>query len=203
MFNRFRSFILSAVALACGASPIWAAGGDHPSRMLGGGPPWEAGIQYSFVHTNAPPGGCGCFSMNGGAATLGFDLSENWVAVGEFAAQHASNVDGSGLNLTLTSYLAGPRYQIRSSNRVRPFAQILLGMAHASGSYAPGTIGYPGAPNAFAMTAGGGLDVFVTEKVGLRLPQVDYYLTNFDNAVNKHQNNLRVSAGITFRFGRR
>ena len=28
---------------------------------------WEAAAGYNFVHTNAPPTRCGCFSMNGGA----------------------------------------------------------------------------------------------------------------------------------------
>jgi peptidoglycan-associated lipoprotein len=27
---------------------------------------WEVDAGYNFVHSNAPPTGCGCFSMNGG-----------------------------------------------------------------------------------------------------------------------------------------
>ncbi len=31
-------------------------------------------------------------------------------------------------------------------------------------------------------------------------PNLDYFPTRFDNAVNDHQNNFRFSAGVAFRF---
>jgi len=34
----------------------------------------EVGGEYSFVNTNAPPGGCGCFSMNGGTGWFVYNL---------------------------------------------------------------------------------------------------------------------------------
>jgi len=36
----------------------------------------------------------------------------------------------------------------------------------------------------------------------VRIIQVDYYLTNFSNLTNDHQNNLLIGAGIVFRWSR-
>ena len=44
------------------------------------------------------------------------------------------------------------------------------------------------------MTAGGGLDIGLTEHIMLRAIQADYYLTHFDNGVNTRQNNFRIGA---------
>jgi hypothetical protein len=47
---------------------------------------------------------------------------------------------------------------------------------------------------------GGGLDLKLTHRWGLRAGEVDYYLTRFDNGSNDHQNNLPASAGVFVRF---
>jgi outer membrane immunogenic protein len=158
----------------------------------------DIGANYNYVHTNAPPGGCGCFALNGGSAWLGVNLTRSFGIVGEVASQHGS--DSSG-DLMLTSYLAGPRYTVRGFDRFKPFGQVLFGGAHASGSLAPGTTNISGSPNAFAMTAGGGLDIGLTEHIMLRAIQADYYLTHFDNGVNTRQNNFRIGVGLVIRFG--
>ena len=31
----------------------------------------ELGANYNYARTNAPPGGCGCFSLNGGSGWFG------------------------------------------------------------------------------------------------------------------------------------
>lgn len=160
----------------------------------------DAGVAYNYVHSNAPAGNCGCFSLNGGSGWVGFNLTRSVGIVGEIASQHASGINGTGADLTLTSFLAGPRYTWTRTGRFAPFAQVLLGGAHAGGSLAPGGV-LPGSSNAFAMTAAGGLDITITRRIGVRAFQADYYLTHFDNGTNDHQNNLRIAAGVIFRFG--
>lgn len=161
----------------------------------------EAGVDYNFVHTNAPPGGCGCFSMNGGDAWMAYNLPRSFAIVAQLASQHASNIGSSGADLTLTSYLFGARYSLHNVRMFMPFAQLLGGGAHATGAFAPGSTGYPGSANAFAMTAGGGLDMKLSNRFAIRAIQGDYYLTKFANGVNDHQNNLRISVGLILRFG--
>jgi hypothetical protein len=82
-----------------------------------------------------------------------------------------------------------------------PFAQALVGGAHASGTFTPTLTN--SSDNAFAAVAGGGLDVDLAEHLGLRALEVDYYFTHFPNATNDHQNNLRAGAGFYLRFGSR
>jgi peptidoglycan-associated lipoprotein len=161
----------------------------------------DVGVDYNYVRTNAPAGGCGCIALNGGSGWVAFNFSHSVGIVGEIASQHASNISGSGADLTLTSYLAGPRYTWAHARHFAPFAQVLLGGAHASGGLAPGNSGLPGSANAFAMIAGGGLDIRLTRHIALRAFEADYYLTRFDNGVNDHQNNLRIAAGVILRFG--
>jgi len=178
-----------------------------PRRALAqGGSGVEVGVDYNYVRSNVPAGGCGCFGLNGGSGWVAFKFSRSLGVVGEIASQTASNISSAGADLTLTSYLAGARYSWTRhtwtyAGRFAPFAQALVGGAHAGGALAPGNSGLPGSANAFAMTAGGGLDIGLTRRIALRAFEADYYLTRFDNGVNDHQNNLRIEAGVVFRFG--
>jgi peptidoglycan-associated lipoprotein len=161
----------------------------------------EVGGDYNYVRTNVPPGGCGCINMNGGDGWLSYKVAPSWAIVGQIGVQHASNIGGSGgADLTFTSYLFGPRVSRRVGDRLVPFAQVLLGGAHASGSLAPQNSGLGGSANAFALTAGGGLDIGLTRHIAIRAAELDYYLTRFDNGVNERQNNFKFSAGVVFRF---
>ncbi len=60
---------------------------------------------------------------------------------------------------------------------------------------------FAGSDNAFAIAAGGGLDVNLTHHIALRAFEADYYLTRYTNGANTRQNNLRVYVGVIFRFG--
>ena len=58
---------------------------------------------------------------------------------------------------------------------------------------------------AFAMTAGGGLDIRVSKHFSFRPVSVDYVLTRFPSlstGENLNQNSIRASAGILFTFDR-
>ncbi|MGA9542131.1 MAG: outer membrane beta-barrel protein [Candidatus Sulfotelmatobacter sp.] len=161
----------------------------------------DVGVDYNYVRANLPAGGCGCFALNGGNGWVAFNFSRSLGVVGEIASQGASNISSTGADLTLTSFLAGPRYRRTVAGHFAPFVQVLFGGARAGGSLAPGSSGLPGSANAFAMIAGGGLDIGLTRHVALRAFEADYYLTRFDNGVNDHQNNLRIAAGVIIRFG--
>jgi outer membrane immunogenic protein len=161
----------------------------------------EVAVAYNYVHSNAPPGGCGCFSFNGGGPSVAWHFNSSFAVVGDFAALHANSYDGSSINPTLVSYLFGPRYTLHfAQGRLLPFAQVLLGGSHASNGFFPNSAGGASSANAFAMTAGGGLDIAIVRHVAIRAGQLEYFYTRFPNGVNEHQNNLRVSAGLVLRF---
>jgi len=77
-----------------------------------------------------------------------------------------------------------------------PFAHCLLGAVRGSTDYL--NISEPAWQ--FTVVAGGGIDVKLTHSVALRLIQADYVMTRFSSA---SQDNIRLSAGIVLRFGRK
>jgi outer membrane immunogenic protein len=171
------------------------------TALAQGAPVAELGADYNYVRANAPPDGCGCFSMHGANAWFAYNFTHSFGVVAEVSSQRASDIGGSGQDLTLTSYLFGPRYSWHKSGHFAPFAQVLLGGAHASGSFASDSSGFAGSSNAFAVIAGGGLDIGITRHFAVRALEADYYRTQFTNGLNDRQNNLRLSAGVIFRFG--
>jgi outer membrane immunogenic protein len=193
-----RKLLLSVLGLAAGlcAGNLYAPAARAQTET----PKLDVGVAYNYIRANGPPGGCGCFAMNGGSAWVGFRVSGGFSAVGEFSGQYASDVNATGEDLALYSYLFGPRYTLLKSDRWQPFGQVLVGGAHASGTFEPSLSGGSGSYNSLAMVAGGGLDVHVSPHIGIRAIEADYYLTRFPNGVNTRQNNLRISAGFIFRF---
>jgi outer membrane immunogenic protein len=194
MRQLFRAVVIMLCALAATVLSVPAARAQEAPPRL------ELGVDYNYVRANGPPGECGCFSMNGGNIWAAYNFSHSFSAVAEFSAQHAGNINATGEDLTLFSYLFGPRYTFRKSDRWLPFGQVLFGGAHATGSYEPSPSGGSGSYNAFSLVAGGGLDANLSRHIGFRAFEVDYYLTHFPNGVNARQNNLRISTGLAFSF---
>jgi hypothetical protein len=141
--------------------------------------------------------------MNGGGLSGSWNLRGPWSAVLDISAEHAGSAPPVRDSLTLTSFLAGARYTLprpwlSGSHRPEPFAQILLGAAHAGG----GEAGVADGLYSFATRIGGGIDIPVNSHLAVRVIQLDYYLTTFANATNDHQNNLLVGAGLVYRWSR-
>jgi peptidoglycan-associated lipoprotein len=197
------TFVLSLTIAAVSSAP--AAAQATPTSDKHGRA--ELALGYSYLHTNAPPGGCGCFSLNGGSASFAWPVKQGRFA---FAADiyggHAGAVLNGGYGLNLTSFTVGARYLPKLGHgearlSLQPFGEVLVGVAHASGSLVQSP--NPGARNAssaFAATIGGGVDQMMNTHVSFRLIQADYLLTTFDNGSNNHQNNLRLSAGLVLHF---
>jgi hypothetical protein len=159
-------------------------------------------LAYHWVRSNTQPADCGCFDLNGGGISASWHFSEKWAAVAEVSGEHADNGPSTGNSLTLVSYLAGVRYMLpqpwlHGTYSPQPFAQVLLGAAHAGG----GIAGAGDGSVAFASRLGGGIDVPLNVYFAIRVLQIDYDLTRFSNSTNNHQNNLLVGAGIVYRWG--
>ena len=207
----------SLLALALTACAI-AAAQDTPRAEV------FLGYTYDRVNsaTNVP-----AFSANGGSGQFVLNLGK-WIgAVADIGAVHNGNVGGYHLDTTLTNFLFGPRIPIRVSNRVIPYFQTLFGGVYGSTSYQVSLP--PGVPTnpivipppiqnvanavsfraaaqqtAFAMTAGGGLDIKINRHVSFRPIGLDYFLTRLQNlrtANDNNQNHIRYTTGFNFTFG--
>jgi outer membrane immunogenic protein len=161
----------------------------------------DAAASYHWVRTNAGPGECGCFGPNGGGLSGSWNFHGPWSAVVDISVETKDGAPPVSNSLTLVSYLAGARYKIpqpwfEGNHKPQPFAQIILGAAHAGG----GEAGVADGSHRFAARIGGGIDVPLTSHFAVRVVQIDYYLTTFANATNDHQNNFLIGAGIVYHW---
>jgi outer membrane immunogenic protein len=159
-------------------------------------PRLEFGANYNYFHANAPPGQCGCFSLNGGGGTVVYNITSKWAGVADLMVGHATNVDNTLQNITIFNYLFGPRYTRRNSSRFTPYGQVLLGGAKEDVNF-QFTINR----NAFGFLAGGGVTTKLKRRFGLTLGEVDWIYTRIPNATNNRQNDLRIVTGVTYHFG--
>jgi opacity protein-like surface antigen len=110
----------------------------------------------------------------------------------------------ANIKFTNLTVLAGPRFALRSSGKVTPFAHVLAGIdswkVSGEGSVGGQSIGASESifDNGLGVAFGGGFDVNLGDTVAIRLIQADYYLTRHQE---ERLDNLALSAGIVFRFG--
>lgn len=191
------AYLLTAIAVS--APNVLAQGATIPT-----GKPArpEIALEYSYLHSNAPPGGCTCISLNGGSATFAWPLKTSPVAlVGDITAVHAGGISSGAYGLTLSTYTAGARYRPGFAFfSLRPFAQALVGLAHSSGTLVQGQTAASNAGAAFAAKLGGGVDLAIGRRFSWRVIDADYLLTTIDNGSNNHQNNLGINTGVVFHF---
>jgi outer membrane immunogenic protein len=159
-------------------------------------PRFEFGANYNYFHANAPPGQCGCFSLNGGSGTVVYNITPRWAGVADLTIGHATNVDDSLQNITIFDYLFGPRYTLRTRSRFVPYGQLMLGGAKEDVNF-QFTINR----NSLAFLAGGGVTTQLKHRLGLTLGEIDWVYSRIPNAQNNRQNDLRIATGITYHFG--
>jgi hypothetical protein len=107
---------------------------------------------------------------------------------------------------SLYNFLAGVQFKDNSSDaRVKPFAHILGGAAHGRVKVENLTCSVPANCAGFGGTSsetglagafGGGVDVRLSERVDLRLIQIDYNPIRFDNQTT---HNVRFGIGFVFK----
>ncbi len=161
-------------------------------------PRLEAGLNYSWLHVNA-----GNYDYqrtgNGGSGSIEYNLNSIIGLVGDVGGYANSR---KGIDEKAVTYLSGPRFNWRHT-RLNPYAQVLFGGAYAWNGPSNTT------QNAFATAAGGGLDYNWTRHISIRPIQVEYVMTKFNSAklgpahgsFGDHQNDVRYSAGVVFKFG--
>jgi hypothetical protein len=155
-------------------------------------PKVEASAGYMFLHFKDSAGASA--NCNGGYGSVALNFNSWLGAVGDVDACKASAA-APGTSGVATTFLVGPKFAYRKCCRITPFAQLLAGGVH-------GSVGFPGlasSTNAFALAAGGGIDVKPWRRClfAIRVVEVDYLLTRFNGS---SQNNLQVKTGIVFRW---
>ncbi len=182
--------------------PAAAAADTRPPGQLV--PRFEVAAMYHYVNY-APGTPFSNFNNHGAAGSFTYNASK-WVGLsGEFGGYRfdrnlfpltGSNTAVSGGFVT---YLFGPRLNLRKFDHFVPFGEFLLGGA-SGGTELNGTT----TTSAFALAAGGGVDMVLTKNIAWRVAQLDYLMTSFSgNALgaSARQNNFRAGTGLVLRFG--
>jgi opacity protein-like surface antigen len=177
-------------------------------------PPVEVFAGYSYFRPDR--GG----NLHGWNASVTVNLNRQLAIVGDFSGHYGSqslsadifrpDIFDDDFPSTITiransdtkvhTFLSGPRFSYRGNEKVTPFAHVLFGVSHlgadATIRFGNSSLDSAFADTGFAMAIGGGLDMSLSESVGLRLIQADYVVTNFGG---KSQGNVRLSFGFILR----
>ncbi|HET9995517.1 MAG TPA: outer membrane beta-barrel protein [Candidatus Acidoferrum sp.] len=163
-------------------------------------PKFDVFAGYSYLQANPAVNGVNSFHLHGGSASIAYNHNSWLSGVADFGGYNNGNVLGTGASGTLSTYLFGPRVSYRRLRlrKITPFGQVLFGVAHANAS----SFGTAASQNAFAMTAGGGVDYKLSDHFSIRPVQAEYLLTRFGVGTKgtQSQNNVRLSTGFVFRF---
>ena len=104
---------------------------------------------------------------------------------------HFTSVNQSLVDTETVAF--GPQFTYRKSTSLTPSAHAEVGVVHGS----QGFLGNSTSGTHFAFVAGGALDYKLRDSVAIRLIQGDWIRTDFQSL---SRNNLRLSAGLVFRF---
>jgi peptidoglycan-associated lipoprotein len=184
-----------------------AAWGQAQSPQHSQAVSFDLAATYSVERAQQAPGMCGCFWFKGG----GMDVTANfWKGLGVTLAVSGEQASAAtaGADLNNVRALIGPRYNARlvrvGARRipVRLFGEALFGRVFAFNSIFPIPGGVLSSKDATAVQTGGGLNIQLSKHFGLRPLQVDYVYTNFPNNASNTQNDVSVSWGASYHFGK-
>jgi peptidoglycan-associated lipoprotein len=184
------AFTLAAGAQARPAGQFGLDAGQVPAM--------EVGVDYAYLHANAPPAQCGCFSLQGVGGSLAINAVHGISFVADIATADAKNVDGTPQNIRILNFLAGPRYSYRTHSRFTPYIEALLGRSLELSNYA-----IVQNQSGFAVSGGGGVNRTFGRYFGWKVVEADYIHSQIFNGHNNRQNDLRLTTGIFFRLGPR
>jgi len=150
-------------------------------------------------------------NLNGWDASVAGNFNKWFGVEGNFSGYYGSpSVLGFNIPLLKVNYytvMGGPKLTYRSG-AIAPFTHFLIGAAR--GSFAGGIGSFNlnlTDQTALATAVGGGFDINLGKHLAIRAVQADYLMTRFNpitefpfSGLSERQNNLRLSAGIVYRF---
>ena len=141
------------------------------------------------------------FWMQGGNVQVHGQFWRGLGLVGDFSILHTGNEHGSGVGLDMMTITFGPRYTWTAPHhRYSLFGQALGGEAIGYNSVFPFATGAKSSDSDVALKIGGGVNVPVTRNFAVRALEADWMRTQLVNSTNNVQNNLRLGAGVVWRF---
>jgi outer membrane immunogenic protein len=170
----------------------------------------DQAFTYAPERARLAPGTAAASGCKAAARTRAVNLWKGFGLIASFSGGHASNI-ASGVDANKIVYLGGvpytralpgPRKEAAPQRHLQYFGQALFGSVHAFNGVFPSHEGVKSSTDAFALQAGGGLNMALSWRFGLRLIQVDYLRTTLPNNGSDTQNDLRLAVGVTYHLGK-
>jgi len=159
--------------------------------------PFEVFAGYNLIHYDVEGSG-NDININGWNVAFTRNINSIYGIKIEVAGAYKSReVIGITIKDSIHSFMAGPQFGTQLNEHVRVFEHVLVGFT--KDKWSAMAVGLSGEDNCFSMTFGGGLDWKIADNLAIRAPQFDYYVVKGDS---RWYNNIRVSAGIVFKFGK-
>lgn len=189
MRSSFGKAVLLAGICIVSAPGSW---GQSPSSL-------EVAITYNALRANIIPGDN--FWMQGGSVQIHGQFWRGLGVVADIAGMHSANANGAGQGLDLVTATFGPRYTWPAVHRrCAVFGQVLVGEANGFHSVFPTSTGVDSSADSLALQVGGGVNVPLSHHVAVRAIEADWLRTQLPNSTTGVQNNLRLGAGLVFKF---
>ncbi len=158
--------------------PCSAAAQEAPKVEVFGG--------YSYIRAN-PRGGFIGSNGSGWNASGAWNWNKQWGYVADFSGYYCCKGQGQREH----NFLFGPQFNLRR-HRTNFFVHALIGASHGNApavSFSDTVLSWAG---------GGGVDIRWTDRISLRVAQVDYFGTHYAGTPQHH---FRASAGLVIKFG--
>lgn len=176
----------------------------------------EISAGYMFVRdtSGTVPGSIHDLNFPAGWYVSGGVNPTRWLGfIGEVSGSHRNNMDfmydhdGYSTDAQIYAFLGGPRF-FHKGGRLAPFGQVLVGAARTrmnttySGTFVSGPV--VTTETDFAIQPGGGLTVYLTDRVGIRAEGDYRSLIHFvAGEENVYKNHFRFVTGVVWEFGGR
>lgn len=191
------------LCLVLGSAQLFGQSALSRTSPSGTAPAFEASVGYVFMSTTSV--GAPRVNLWGVNGTGVLQFTPRWGAMADFMFARAPSVPETGHSDKVLSGLFGPQFLLVDRREQNVFVHALAGVAVVdSAVLASRTSEVSGYATHFSYALGGGTELTVQGPFAVRF-SCDYQRTKFVNArlAVVPQNNLRVSAGVVFRFASR
>ncbi|MGH9648990.1 MAG: outer membrane beta-barrel protein, partial [Terriglobales bacterium] len=182
--SSFGRSLWAALALVLGlAAPMaWAQDEEVPK--------WDIFAGYAWMEPGGTIAGTSLDEMpKGWGSTLTYNVDKYWGLSLDFGGNYGENAD-------VGTIMAGPRFSIRSDNKITPYGHALVGWHRLS------PIGL--APdNRVGIAVGGGLDLRISKRFAWKIIEADYVWSqhNFAPIDRPSLTGARLRTGVVVKFG--
>ena len=142
------------------------------------------------------------FWMQGGSVQVHGQFWRGLGVVADVSGLHTANAgNSSGVGLDLVTATFGPRYTWSPARgRYAVFGQVLAGEVNGFHSVFPGPSGANDSADGLAVYIGGGVNLHLKHRFAVRAIEANWLRTQMPNATTNVQNNLRLGAGLIYKF---